>query len=156
MAPPGQLYQPFHPPPSHLLPSLRNLDLTQRLQILRDRMGLWHEYAPLISSLSPDGFKPSSIQEATGISGVEQNCLVIVSQVRDSLLDDKVAAFPPDLLPYFDSYGGPDLLYELRFLNARQRADAARHAIDYRLEPKGVRELARAMKSFPRWRGEEG
>ena len=64
-------------------------------------MGLWHEYAPLISSLSPDGFKPSSIQEATGISGVEQNCLVIVSQVRDSLLDDKVAAFPPDLLPYF-------------------------------------------------------
>jgi len=41
-------------------------------------------------------------------------------------------------------------------LNARQRADAARHAIDYRLEPKGVREQARAMKSFPRWRGEEG
>ncbi|XP_066346477.1 rubisco accumulation factor 1, chloroplastic-like isoform X2 [Miscanthus floridulus] len=142
MAPPGQLYQPFHPPPSPLPPSLRNLDLTQRLQILRDRMGLWHEYAPLISSLSRDGFNPSSIQEATGISGVEQNCLV--------------AAFPPDLLPYFDSYGGPDLLYELRFLNARQRADAARHAIDYRLEPKGVRELARAMKSFPRWRGEEG
>ena len=44
----------------------------------------------------------------------------------------------------------------LLFLNARQRADAARHAIDYRLEPKGVRELAHAMKSFPRWHGEEG
>lgn len=156
MAPPGQLYQPFHPPPSPLPPSLRNLDLTQRLQILRDRMGLWHEYAPLLSSLSRDGFNPSSIQEATGISGVEQNCLVVASQVRDSLLHDSGAAFPPDLLPYFDSYGGPDLLYELRFLNARQRADAARHAIDYRLEPKGVRELARAMKGFPRWRGEEG
>ncbi|XP_066324445.1 rubisco accumulation factor 1, chloroplastic-like [Miscanthus floridulus] len=65
MAPSGQLYQPFHPPPSPLPPSLRNLDLTQCLQILRDR-------------------------------------------------------------------------------------------IDYRLEPKGVRELARAMKSFPCWRGEEG
>ena len=99
--PPGQLYQPFHPSPSPLPPSLRNLDLTQRLQILRDRMGLWHEYAPLVSSLSRDGFNPSSIQEATGISGVEQNCLVVASQVRDSLLDDKVAAFPPDLLPYF-------------------------------------------------------
>ncbi|NP_001140763.1 rubisco accumulation factor 1, chloroplastic [Zea mays] len=156
MAPPGQLYQPFHPPPSPLPPSLRNLDLSERLQILRDRMGLWHEYAPLISSLSRDGFNPSSIQEATGISGVEQNCLVVASQVRDSLLDDRAAAFPPDLLPYFDSLGGPEVLYELRFLNARQRADAARHAIGYRLEPKGVRELARAMKGFPRWRGEEG
>ena len=38
-----------------------NLDLSERLQILRDRMGLWHEYAPLISSLSRDGFNPSSI-----------------------------------------------------------------------------------------------
>ncbi|XP_066372701.1 rubisco accumulation factor 1, chloroplastic-like [Miscanthus floridulus] len=156
MAPPGQLYQSFHPPPSPLPPSLRNLDLTQRLRILRDRMGMWHEYAPLISSLSRDGFNPSSIQEAMGISGVEQNCLIIASQVRDSLLDDKVAVFPPDLLPYFDSYGEPDLPYELRFLNARQRADAARHTIDYRLKPKGVQELARAMKSFLRWRGEEG
>ncbi|XP_066360966.1 rubisco accumulation factor 1, chloroplastic-like [Miscanthus floridulus] len=65
MAPSGQLYQSFHPPPSPLPPSLRNLDLTQCLQIHRDR-------------------------------------------------------------------------------------------IDYRLKPKGVRELARAMKSFPCWRGEEG
>ncbi|CAN6323850.1 unnamed protein product [Urochloa humidicola] len=152
MAPPGQLYQPFHPPTSPLPPKYRTLDLTQRLEVLRDRLGQWHEYAPLISALSRDGFTPSSIEEATGISGVEQNCLVVASQVRDSLLGD-AAAFPPDLLPYFDSIGGADLLYELRFLNARQRADAARHAIDRRLEPRGVRELARSMKDFPRRRG---
>ncbi|RCV42708.1 hypothetical protein SEVIR_9G237400v4 [Setaria viridis] len=151
MAPPGQLYQPFHPPPSPLPSKFRTLDLTQRLEVLRERLGQWHEYAPLISALSRDGFTPSSIEEATSITGVEQNCLVVASQVRDSLLSE-TAAFPPDLLPYFDSYGGPDLLYELRFLNARQRADAAKHAIDYRLEPKGVRELARSMKDFPRRR----
>ena len=152
MAPPGRLYQPFHPPPSPLPPSYRTLDLTQRLEVLRDRMGRWHEYAPLIAALSRDGFTPSSIEEATGISGVEQNCLVVASQVRDSLLSE-TAAFPPDLVPYFDSLGGPELLYELRFLNARQRADAAKHSIDHRLEPKGVRELARSMKDFPRRRG---
>ncbi|WVZ59137.1 hypothetical protein U9M48_009330 [Paspalum notatum var. saurae] len=155
MAPPGQLYQPYHPPPSPLPANFRNLDLTQRLEVLRDRMGLWHEYAPLISALARDGFTPSSIEEATGISGVEQNCLVVASQVRDSLLDEKLA-FPPDLLPYFDSLGGPDLLYELRFLNARQRADAARHAVAHKLEPRGVRDLARAMKEFPRRRLEDG
>ncbi|CAN6299238.1 unnamed protein product [Urochloa humidicola] len=152
MAPPGQVYQPFHPPPSPLPAKYRTLDLTQRLEVLRDRLGQWHEYAPLISALSRDGFTPSSIEEATGISGVEQNCLVVASQVRDSLRSDP-AAFPPDLIPYFDSLGGAELLYELRFLNARQRADAAKHAIDYRLEPRGVRELARSMKDFPRRRG---
>ncbi|KAF0898813.1 hypothetical protein E2562_011887 [Oryza meyeriana var. granulata] len=152
-APPDQLYQPFHPPPSPLPDKFRTLDLTQRLAVLRDRLGLWYEYAPLISALSREGFTPSSIEEATGISGVEQNCLVVASQVRDSLLSED---FPDELLPYFDSYGGPELLYELRFLNARQRFDAARHAIDYRLEPKGVRELARSMKDFPRRRGDDG
>ncbi|KAL6643172.1 hypothetical protein ACP70R_021353 [Stipagrostis hirtigluma subsp. patula] len=154
VAPPGQLYQPFHPPPSPLPANYRHLDLAQRLEVLRDRMGRWYEYAPLISALSRDGFTPSSIEEATGISGVEQNRLVVASQVRDSLLDK--AAFPADLVPYFDSFSGPDLLYELRFLNARQRADAARHAIDHRLDARAVRELARSMKDFPRRHAEDG
>ncbi|VAH16011.1 hypothetical protein VPH35_007938 [Triticum aestivum] len=152
-APPGQLYQPFHPPPNPLPENYRNLDLTERLAVLRDRMGRWYEYAPLISSLSREGFTPASIEEATGMSGVEQNRLVVASQVRDSLISDD---FPDDLLHYFDSYGGPDLLYELRFLNARQRIVATKHTIERRLESKGVRELARSMKDFPQRRGDEG
>ncbi|GJN20753.1 hypothetical protein PR202_gb08170 [Eleusine coracana subsp. coracana] len=123
---PGQLYQPFHPPPSPLPEAYRDLDLTQRLAVLRDRLGQWYEYAPLIAALNRDGFMPSSIEEATGISGVEQNRLVVAAQVRDSLLDES-AAFPPDLVSSFDA--APELLYELRFLTARQRADAARHAL---------------------------
>ncbi|BAF26626.1 rubisco accumulation factor 1, chloroplastic [Oryza sativa Japonica Group] len=154
-APPDQLYQPFHPPPSPLPDKYKDLDLGQRLAVLRDRLGLWHEYAPLISALSREGFTPSSIEEATGISGVEQNSVVVATQVRDSLVADE-GGFPAELLRYFDSYGGPELLYELRFLNARQRADAARHAIDRRLEPRGVRELARSMKDFPQRRGDDG
>uniref|UniRef100_A0A0D3HE66 Rubisco accumulation factor 1 C-terminal domain-containing protein n=1 Tax=Oryza barthii TaxID=65489 RepID=A0A0D3HE66_9ORYZ len=154
-APPDQLYQPFHPPPSPLPDKYKDLDLGQRLAVLRDRLGLWHEYAPLISALSREGFTPSSIEEATGISGVEQNRVVVATQVRDSLVADE-GGFPAELLRYFDSYGGPELLYELRFLNARQRADAARHAIDRRLEPRGVRELARSMKDFPQRRGDDG
>ncbi|KAL6842346.1 hypothetical protein ACP4OV_027773 [Aristida adscensionis] len=154
MAPPGRLYQPFHPPPSPLPAHYRHLDLAQRLEVLRERMGQWHEYAPLISALNRDGFTPSSIEEATGISGVEQNRLVVASQVRDSLLDK--ASFPGDLVPCFDSLGGPDLLYELRFLNAQQRADAARHAVDHGLDAKGVRELARSIKDFPRRRADDG
>ncbi|GJM84682.1 hypothetical protein PR202_ga00375 [Eleusine coracana subsp. coracana] len=152
-APPGQLYQPFHPPPSPLPEAYRDLDLTQRLAVLRDRMGQWYEYAPLIAALNRDGFMPSSIEEATGISGVEQNRLVVAAQVRDSLLDES-AAFPRDLVSSFDA--APELLYELRFLTARQRADAARHALARGLDARGARDLARAMKDFPYRRAEDG
>jgi hypothetical protein len=150
MAPPGQLYQPFHPPSSPLPEHYRDLDLAQRLDVLRDRMGQWYEYAPLIAALGRDGFTPASIEEATGISGVEQNRLVVAAQVRDSLLEEP--SFPADLVPSFDS----ELLYELRFLNARQRADAARHAIGRGLDPRGSRDLARSMKDFPYRRAEDG
>ncbi|XP_008775953.3 rubisco accumulation factor 1, chloroplastic-like [Phoenix dactylifera] len=147
----GELYQPFRPPPSPLPKKYRSLDPAERLDILRNRMGLWHEYAPLIPALANDGFSPPSIEEATGISGVEQNSLIVASQVRDSLLS---SSFDPDLLAFFDAGSGADLLYELRLLNAAQRAAAARRVVEQRLDPKGAKELARAVKDFPRRRGD--
>ncbi|KAH0456110.1 hypothetical protein IEQ34_014017 [Dendrobium chrysotoxum] len=151
--PPGELYQPFRPPPSPLPPKYRSLGPAERLEILRNRLGLWHEYAPLISSLSRDGFTPPSIEEITGITGVEQNRFAVASQVRDSLLSP---AFPTDILAFFDASSGADLLYELRLLNAAQRAAAACHVVHHRLDPKAAQELARAIKDFSRRRGEEG
>ncbi|XP_073008437.1 LOW QUALITY PROTEIN: rubisco accumulation factor 1, chloroplastic-like [Typha latifolia] len=153
-SPPGETYQPFRPPPSSPLPpQYRSLPPTDLLAILRDRLGLWHDYAPLISSLSRQGFTPSSIEESTGLSGVEQNRLVVAAQVRDSL---NSPSFPPDHVAYFDAGGGAELLYELRLLSAAQRSAAAALVIDRHLDPRGAQELARAMKNFPRRRGEHG
>ncbi|KAG0454395.1 hypothetical protein HPP92_025699 [Vanilla planifolia] len=154
-APPGELYQPFRPPPSPLPSHYRSLGLSERLDILRNRLGLWYEYAPLISSLSRDGFTPPSIEEITGITGAEQNRLAVASQVRDSLIPPSFA-FPPDLLPFFDAPSSANLLYELRLLNASQRVAASLYIIERRLDAKEARELARAMKDFPKRRGEEG
>ncbi|KAG0453309.1 hypothetical protein HPP92_025973 [Vanilla planifolia] len=154
-APPGELYQPFRPPPSPLPSHYRSLGLSERLDILRNRLGLWYEYAPLISSLSRDGFTPPSIEEITGITGAEQNRLAVASQVRDSLIPPSFA-FPPDLLPFFEAPSSANLLYELRLLNASQRVAASLYIIERRLDAKEARELARAMKDFPKRRGEEG
>ncbi|XP_020094717.1 rubisco accumulation factor 1, chloroplastic-like [Ananas comosus] len=154
-SPPGEVYQPFRPPPSSPLPArFRSLSVVERLDVLRLRLGLWHEYAPLISALSRDGFTPSSIEDATGIPGAEQNRLVVAHQVRDSLVAS--AAFPPDLLAFFDYGGGPELLYELRFLSAAQRAASAARVAERRLDPRGARDLARAVKDFPRRRADDG
>lgn len=151
--PGGQVYQPFRPPPSPIPAKYRSLGPGERLEILRDRLGLWHEYAPLLHTLGHDGFTPPSIEDITGISSIQQNLLVVATQVRDSLVS---TSFDPELLSYFDAGGGADLLYELRFLNGTQRAAAAIHLIEHRLDPKAAQELARAMKDFLRRRGDEG
>lgn len=151
-SPPGELYQPFRPPPSPIPPKYRSLDPAERLEILRNRLGLWYEYASLIPALSQEGFTPASVEELTGISGVEQNCLIVAAQVRDSLQSSK---FDPELLAYFEN-GGYELLYELRLLSATQRVAAARQVVEDRLDGKATQELARAMKDFPRRRGDDG
>ena len=149
-----QLYQPFRPPPSNPLTSqFHSLDIGNRLDILANRLGLWFEYAPLIPALIREGFTPSSLEEATGISGVEQNRFVVAAQVRDSLVQS--TSNDPELLSSFD-LGGAELLYEIRLLSAQQRAAAARYIVDNKLDAKGAQDLARAMKDFPRRRGDKG
>ncbi|KAK1308893.1 hypothetical protein QJS10_CPA09g01756 [Acorus calamus] len=150
--PGGEVYQPFRPPPSPLPSQYRSLGPADRLEILRNRLGLWHEYAPLIPALTMDGFTPPSIEEATGISGVEQNRIVVAAKVRESLISSK---FDDNLIAYFD-LGGAEILYELRLLSAAQRVAVARHVVDHRLDTKAAVELARAMKDFPRRRGDPG
>uniref|UniRef100_A0A2P2NGZ6 Uncharacterized protein n=1 Tax=Rhizophora mucronata TaxID=61149 RepID=A0A2P2NGZ6_RHIMU len=147
-----QLYQPFRPPSSPLPSQFSSLDTAGRLDILANRLGLWFEYAPLISCLIQEGFTPPSIEECTGVSGVEQNRLVVAAQVRDSLIQSKA---DPDIVSEFDT-GGAELLYEIRLLSVRQRAAAAGYIVQNRLDAKGAQDLARSMKDFPRRRGDLG
>lgn len=78
----SRMYQPFRPPPTPLPDRLQSLSTTDRLELLQNRMGVWYEFAPLLSSLLQEGFTIPSIEEATGISGVEQNQIIVAAQVR--------------------------------------------------------------------------
>ncbi|XP_016488923.1 rubisco accumulation factor 1.2, chloroplastic [Nicotiana tabacum] len=148
-----QLYQPFRPPPPLLPPKFRNLDTNSKLEVLANRLGLWYEYAPLIPSLTREGFTPSTLEEITGLTGVDQNRLVVAAQVRDSLVES--AALDEETLSYFES-GGAELLYEIRLLSARQRADAATFLVKNGFDAKQAQDLARAIKDYPRRRVEYG
>ncbi|GAB2211434.1 hypothetical protein Droror1_Dr00024747 [Drosera rotundifolia] len=148
---PQNLYQPFRPPPSPLPPQFRGLDVAARLDILTNRMGLWYEYGPLVNTLFADGFTPSTLEEITGISGVEQNQLIVGSQVHQSLKE----TLDPETLSYYDK-GGAEILYEIRLLNAVQRTAAAIYLVENNLDARGAREVARAMKDFPSRKIEPG
>ncbi|VFQ68199.1 unnamed protein product [Cuscuta campestris] len=148
-----QLYQPFRPPPSPVPSKYRSLDTNSRLEILTKRLGPWFEYAPLIPSLIQEGFAPSTLEEIAGISGAEQNLLVVASRVRESLLNSGIDA---ETLSFFDSGGGAELLYEIRILTADQRAAAADFLVKNRSDVKQSQRLARAMKDFRLRRADRG
>ncbi|XP_076934458.1 rubisco accumulation factor 1.1, chloroplastic-like [Bidens hawaiensis] len=149
-----KLYQPFRPPPSQspIPPQYRDVDTTERLDVLSNRLGLWYEYAPLIPPLIQEGFDLSALDEITGISGAEQNRLVVGAQVRESLVQSGVDA---ETLAFYEN-GGAELLYEIRLLSASQRATAAKYMAENRFEPGDANELTRSIRDFPRRRGDRG
>lgn len=151
---PQQLYQPYRPPPSSPIPlQYRTLDTTGKLDVLTNRLGLWFEYAPLITSLINEGFISTTLEEITGIPSLEQNRLVVAQQVRDSLVESTDA----ETVAYFDPPGSPEILYEIRILNTPQRAAAAKFIIERgEYNGKKAEELARSMKDYPRRFGEKG
>lgn len=102
--------------------------------------------------MTREGFTPATLEEITGISGVEQNRIVVAAQVRDSLLQSEVDA---ETLSFFDT-GGAELLYEIRILSASQRAAAADFLVRNNFDAKQSEILARAMKDFPLRRGDRG
>lgn len=145
-------YQPFRPPPTvqSIPEAARKLEIDEQLAVIRDRIGLWHHYADLIPALNRAGFTPSSIEEATGMSGVEQNKIVVASRVRSSLIS---SGLDENYLAYYD-IGGANILYELRTLSTEQRKSAAEYAMERSMDGKEVRDLVRAMKDFERRRKE--
>ncbi|XP_073525839.1 uncharacterized protein [Phyllobates terribilis] len=155
---PQSFYQPFRPPPQPLPSQYRTLDTVGKIEVLTNRLGLWFEYAPLISALFHEGFTPPTVEELTGITGVDQNRLVVAAQVHFSLADPNSPAaekLEPELLSYFNS-GGSELLYEIRLLTAAQRAAAARYLVINQLDGKGAHNLAKSIKDFPMRRGDPG
>ncbi|KAE9593529.1 hypothetical protein Lal_00036284 [Lupinus albus] len=147
-----KFHQSYKGPASQLPSELASLDTPSRLHILADRLGLWHQYTPLIPFLLTQGFSPPSIEEQTGISAIQQNRLVVAAQVRDSLIQSNT---DQQIISYFD-IGGEQLLYEIRLLSAKQRASAAEFIVQNNLDVNGAQQLARAIKDFPSRKDERG
>ncbi|XP_024536106.1 rubisco accumulation factor 1.1, chloroplastic-like [Selaginella moellendorffii] len=145
-------YQPFRPPPG-VLESVVSPE--QQLEIVRERRGQWHDYGKHIPGLMRSGYTPASLDEATGLTGVEQNQIVVACQVRDTLISTGMDA---KSLEFFDfDVGGAAILYELRILSAPQRRVAAEYVIERAMgDSKAARDVARALKDFERRKREFG
>ncbi|MGK7902549.1 MAG: RuBisCO accumulation factor 1 [Hormoscilla sp.] len=118
------------------------------LHALRRKEGSWVEWGHAIAQLQKSGYKPAQIFEDTGIEAVQQNQIVVASQVYTSILN---ANAPEPVLQYFQQKGS-DRLYEFRILAGAERAAAAEFVVAQNLDADEAHDLARAMKDLSRMR----
>jgi hypothetical protein len=119
-------------------------DAAELLRSLLHKEGTWVDWGKKCHQLQQGGYDAEQIFEQSGFQKVQQNLVIVASQVYESLVKeggDEV------VLTY---YLGPksDVLYELRILNQSQRAIAALEAQQKNLTAEEAKELAKAFQEF--------
>ncbi len=127
-------------PQSPLSPS----EAQDLLKSLLHKEGSWVDWGQICTKLQQGGYGAETIFSESGLQKVQQNLVMVASQVYASLTQEEVSE---DLLSYFR---GPksDVLYELRILSQTQRAIAAEEAYRLKLTAAEAKELAKAFQAF--------
>jgi Rubisco Assembly chaperone C-terminal domain/Rubisco accumulation factor 1 alpha helical domain/Rubisco accumulation factor 1 helix turn helix domain len=136
-------------PPNPQNPDNADLDVAQELlRKLRQKQGNWVEWGQAIAHLQKNGYNPQEIFEATGFEPIQQNQVVVGSQVYNSL--EQGGASEATRSHY--ATRGSDILYELRLLTHEERAAAADLTFEHKLDMDEARDVAKAIKEFSRFR----
>jgi hypothetical protein len=116
------------------------------LRSLLHKEGNWVNWGHKCQKLQKAGYDSQVIFERTGFQAVQQNLIIVASQVFDSLVQSGAET---DLLAHYE---GPrsDLLYEFRVLTKEQRLAAATLGLEKKIDLDEAREIARAIQEFSR------
>ncbi|MBH8551029.1 hypothetical protein I8751_01205 [Nostocaceae cyanobacterium CENA357] len=125
-----------------------NDDTQELLRKLRQKQGNWVEWGMAIASLQKSGYNPQQIFEETGFEPIQQNQVIVGSQVYGSLENGGVS----EATRSHYATRGSDILYELRLLTQEERAAAAELAFVHKLDVDEARDIAKAIKDFSRFR----
>lgn len=132
---------PDHQPQSDAVTT--NEDL---LLLLRRKQGNWVEWGKACQQLQKTGYSSQKIFEETGFEPIQQNQIIVASQVHTTLINAGIS----DAVRSRFERTGSDTLYELRILTQSERAAAAEFIVARNLDSEGAREVAKAMKEFSR------
>jgi hypothetical protein len=136
-------------PPNTQNPENPTDDVAQELlRKLRQKQGNWVEWGYAIASLQKIGYNPQDIFEATGFEPIQQNQVIVGSQVYNSLEKSEVS----EAVRSHYATRGSDVLYELRLLTQEERATAAELIFNQKIDCDEAREVAKAIKEFSYFR----
>ncbi|HBB32766.1 MAG TPA: hypothetical protein DDZ80_12325 [Cyanobacteria bacterium UBA8803] len=137
--PPGH---PDHDPQ----PDLETVNVEDLIKLLRRKESNWIEWGGACQQLQKAGYTSQVIFEETGFEPIQQNQIIVASQVYTTLMKAGVS----EAVRSRFQRTGSDILYELRILTQPERATAAEFIVARNLDSEGAREVAKAIKEFSR------
>ncbi|NUN63773.1 hypothetical protein HCU40_03190 [Pseudanabaena biceps] len=112
------------------------------LKLLRHKEGTWVQWGLACQMLQKMGENSLAIFENTGFEPIQQNQIVVASQVYASL---QVGNASDIVLAHFEQKGS-DILNELRVLNQSERVAMATFALEKNLDVLEAKDVVKAMK----------
>ena len=123
------------------------IDTAKLVQLLRRKERNWVEWGEACATLQKSGYNPQQIFEETGFEPIQQNQVIVASQVFTSLIKGNLSE---EIQSRFQQRGS-DILYEFRILNQAQRVIATEFTDQHKLDADEAKELAKAIKEFSRF-----
>jgi hypothetical protein len=118
------------------------------IQHLRRKQGNWVSWGQACQALQKAGFSGQQIFDNTGFEAIQQNQVIVASQVYASLMAAQVA----EVIQTHFAQRGSDILYELRVLSQRDRARGADLAITHNLDADTIKDVVKALKEYSYYR----
>ncbi len=119
-------------------------EIDRLIHQLRRKEGNWVSWGQSCQALQKAKMSTQEIFEATGFEPIQQNQLIVASQVFASMLEGGVS----DAARVHYETRGSDSLYEFRILPKDHRATAADFAFSNGLDSDQVKEVVKALRDF--------
>ena len=133
-------------PQHHPEPESNRANPEALFQLLRRKESNWVEWGRCCQQLQKAGYTSQKIFEETGFEPIQQNQVIVASQVYSTIVNAGVS----EAVRSRFQRTGSDILYELRILTQPERAVAAEFIVARNLDAEGATEVAKAIKEFSR------
>lgn len=121
-------------------------EVEELLRSLRRKEGSWVDWGQACQTLQKAGLSSQKIFEETGFEPIQQNQVIVASQVYTSMVNVGVS---DEVRSHFGRIGS-DSLYEFRILTQTERAAAATFLLEHKLDSTAAKEVAKAIKDYSR------
>lgn len=124
------------------------IDVDRLLKMLRRKEETWVEWGRACQSLQKAGYSPQSIFEETGFEAIQQNQIIVATQIYANLVQLEA---PQEVQTYF-AQRRSDILYEFRILSQSDRVKAATLAMSQQIDADEAHLIAKSIRDFSRLR----
>lgn len=128
--------------------NLSESEVEKLLLMLRRKEETWVEWGKACQTLQKSGQSPQSIFEATGFEPIQQNQIIVSTQIYGNLQAREASS---EVLDYF-AQRRSDILYEFRILGQSDRVKAATLAMAQKMDADEAHLVAKSIRDFSRLR----